>query len=246
MIYTLSKSWRPAIAMIELIFAIVVMGIVMMSAPMLLNQARTSTYVGLQQESIAAIASQTGMIFTYHWDEEDTNISKGSPILRVTNGDPELDEVIPVGTAGTGLRIGMPNSSSRNFRINIGGRLDATVGLGTDANESSIDDFDDIDDFNGEVVTLTAVGGSPNNTGDYVDRNILMTATVSYRNDIQNYTQQNITYTMPPATAAATTNIKYFTLNLITTTTATELDKNITLQAFSCNIGSYRHQERTY
>jgi len=44
---------RKAIAMIELIFAIVVMGIVMLSAPMLVNKATQSSYVALQQESIA-------------------------------------------------------------------------------------------------------------------------------------------------------------------------------------------------
>ncbi len=44
---------RPAIAMIELIFAIVIIGIVLMSVPQLISTAAKSGYVTIQQEAIS-------------------------------------------------------------------------------------------------------------------------------------------------------------------------------------------------
>jgi len=76
------KTTRHAIAMIELIFSIVVMGLVMLSAPMLINKATQSSYVALQQESVAALATQLNTIMTTQWDENDTNATRGEPVLR--------------------------------------------------------------------------------------------------------------------------------------------------------------------
>ncbi|NKQ41562.1 MAG: type II secretion system protein, partial [Sulfurovum sp.] len=83
---------RDAIAMIELIFSIVVMGIVMMSAPMLISTASKTTSVALQQEGIHEAASRVNMIMTYEWDENALNgvCSSQPPILKVTNGDEKL------------------------------------------------------------------------------------------------------------------------------------------------------------
>ena len=64
---------RPAIAMIELIFSIVIMGIVMMSAPMLISTASNSTSVVLQQEGINQAVSRITMMLSYPWDEANTN-----------------------------------------------------------------------------------------------------------------------------------------------------------------------------
>jgi len=229
--------------MIELIFAIVVMGIVMMSAPMLLNQARQSAYQGFNQESIAAVASQASMMFTYQWDENDTNQSIGAPMLQVSNGDPELEEI-----GNTGVRVGMEaGGSSRSFRIDTGGRLNALPALGLDAAEAiaNMNTIDDIDDFNGQLIRLTPIGGLPNANGDYIDRQIQITANFWYANDRTNYARQVFTFAFPAA-LAATTNIKAFTTDLNTTLTDADLRKNITLQGFTCNIGSYRNQLRIY
>jgi len=74
---------KKAIAMIELIFALVIMGIVLMSAPMLIQQSVKSSNIALQQEAIVAAASQTSIILSMHWDEENTRINVGeSPILN--------------------------------------------------------------------------------------------------------------------------------------------------------------------
>jgi len=73
--------FRPAIAMIELIFAIVIMGIVMMSAPMLVSTASKSGFVAIQQEGISEVASQLNMILSYAWDENNADPTLGQMIL---------------------------------------------------------------------------------------------------------------------------------------------------------------------
>ncbi len=82
---------RPAIAMIELIFAIVIMGIVLMSAPMLISVATKSGYVAILQEAIHEASSQVNMIAGYHWDENDADELFLDPILGVSAGSSDLD-----------------------------------------------------------------------------------------------------------------------------------------------------------
>jgi len=134
------KSIKPAIAMIELIFAIVVMGIALMSAPMLISIARQSTPVAIQQEAINQAVSRITMILTYPWDEQDTNDSCIPPVLHVTNGDDELKSI----SGNLSRRAGIPATSNTRKFNTCGNTLNASTTLGPDAN-----DQDDIDDFIG-------------------------------------------------------------------------------------------------
>ena len=94
---------RKGIAMIELIFAIVIMGIVLLSAPTLISTATQSGLVAVQQEAIAASSSEIGMILTRDWDEAGTDETTESPILIVNNGDAELEMVLaPDGNSSGG------------------------------------------------------------------------------------------------------------------------------------------------
>lgn len=244
------RQYRKAIAMIELIFAIVVMGIVLLSVPMILNQTRKSSYTGFQQESIAALASEVGLITTHQWDEADTNLTLGTPILTVQAGDGELDEVIPAGMAfGQGLRLGMPLGSSRSFRQNSGGRSDASLMIGLDAGEGDVTDYDDIDDFNGKAIQLTELELTTTEEGDYIDKDISIMPTITYRSDDSiDFNATSINFVIDDAVPSplATTNIKFLSVTLTTTSTADELDKTITLQAFSCNIGGYTLETRSF
>ena len=73
---------KRAIAMIELIFALVIIGIVLMSAPMLIQQSIKSSNVALQQEAIVTASSQTAIVLSMNWDEKNSKIVAGeSPIL---------------------------------------------------------------------------------------------------------------------------------------------------------------------
>jgi len=243
---------RAGIAMIELIFAIVVMGIVLMSAPMLISTATKSGYVALQQEAIAAASSEIGMILTLHWDGQAVGQDMDAPILS-TAGDTDLNETLDgAGNPTIGTRAGTPASSQRSFLTALGGRRSATAT--TDFGTTPGDDMDDIDDFSGGSSTLTAVSSASMGEGDYIDQDINILTTVSYINDTPtggSYAGSSSTITLNNpfnrgAGAGATSNIKLVNIRLTTDNTSPELNKTIILNAFTCNIGTYELKERTF
>ncbi len=217
---------RPGVAMIELIFAISVMGIVLMSAPTLIATAQQSTSVALQQEGINEAASKLAMIETYEWDENDTDRKCIPPVLTVTDGDSHLNE-----QASSFRRAGVPlQSNSRTFACNSH-RLAASP-LGSEG------DTDDIDDFIGDSnLTIIGVGSGGS---DYLEQDTVnLNTAVAYIDDTASYNSQTITYA-PGSNAASgkTTNIKKITVTLTSTSPTSELIKTIRLTAFSSNIGS--------
>ena len=251
------KNTRPAIAMIELIFAIVVMGIVMMSAPMLISTATKSGYVAIQQEGINEAASRVNMIMGYAWDEQDTNDTQMPPILITDSPTAGLGEVnVNVGGAAiqTGRRVGIPAQSERTYIGNVGGgarfAASAVADLGPDAVEEAPDD---IDDFIGNT-NLVAPDAGVGVVIDYVERgaDINIATQVAYATDnvAGAYNQAAITY-VPFVAVATTSNIKSITVTLTRAVAAgvavvNELDKTIILQAFSCNVGGYKFEDKAF
>lgn len=230
--------------MIELIFALVIIGIVLLSAPMLIQQSSQSNSVALQQEAIAAAASHTSILLTKHWDEVDANASASSvaPILGTSNGDGIFD------FNTTNTRAGIENNiTGRLTLVQVGGVptvLLASTVLGPDGGDS-----DDVDDYANSSLGLALYSTTEEtnaSTGDYVDLNLSMTTQVRYINDSPtifaiNSLSRNIQddYNTP---FAGTSNIKFVNVQLTTVNPALndspELNKSILLQAFSCNIGA--------
>lgn len=235
------KTLRPAIAMIELIFALVVMGIVLMSAPQLVRTAAKSGYAAIAQEAINEAAAQANMIMGYHWDENDTDERFLDPIL-VTRGDTELNE-----NNNTARRKGTPLESYRTFIRSDGQEQNASLTLGVDTGENSLQDdtFDDIDDFSGSIRHLKLIKFS---TADNVERelDINISRTVTYTTDNADYNSSDITYIYSPSSTSPTTNIKSITVTLTGNVNHTELEKTIKLHAFSCNIGGYKLEEKDF
>ncbi|MDY0194434.1 MAG: hypothetical protein WC253_05575 [Sulfurovaceae bacterium] len=211
---------RKAVAMIELIFAIVVMGIAMLSIPIITIQSAKSGESTIMQESVAAAAAQMQMILSRHWDEVDADPSLGSrrPILQ---------------------------TDSANFNnkagLNINGRTDQVNGIEYNASKAVnfLDGGDnDIDDYNGIVTPLILVESTTTSQGDYIDINMNMASQVNYIND--NIALAPITtFNYDPASVSMgiTTNIKRVSVTL-TSIEPAFANKNITLSAFSCNIGA--------
>ena len=226
-------GFRPAIAMVELVFAITVIGIALMAVPNLLTISSKSSFVALQQEAISEASAHISAIMTYAWDENDTNESFIPPILEVSNGDSELND------AGDGLRAGTPKESYRKFITSGGFKLKASSYLRQESGETQPDD---IDDFNDKETRLVLV---QNATNDYVDKDILMLTQVSYSDDSANYNTNAITFT-PFQSKGASTNIKTIVVTLMSDSGVEELDKTIVLKAFSCNIGSYELEKKRF
>ena len=223
---------RPAVAMLELIFAIAVMGIALLAVPNILTTSAKSGFVGLQQESISQASAHIGSVMTYHWDEADANESFIDPVLRVSNGDSELDN------SGNGYRTGTPVESYRRFIRADGAILDASSTLGSESG-----DRDDVDDFNGETTTLRLVEAA---TNDYIDSNITIATSVTYNDDSSSYDSANTISFTPFTAKSATTNIKENKITLTTNSSVEELNKTIVLRAFSCNIGGFVLEKRIF
>lgn len=234
------RKMRNGIAMIELIFAIVVMGIVMMSAPMLISTASESGLVAVQQEAIAASSSEIGMILTRDWDEAGTDETTESPILIVSNGDSELDMVLGPDGNSSGRRAGTPTTSSRTSFSSISSlELGATLASAFETEG----DADDIDDYDTDTISLT---GARYAEGDLADASITIGTTVSYVSDTPfsgSYNSHTLTLNNPfDNNVTGTSNIKIITAQ----TGSTNLDTSIRLQAFSCNIGTYTLKTRSF
>jgi hypothetical protein len=238
---------RKAVAMIELIFAIVIMGIALMSAPTLISQASQGSLTVVQQEAIVAGATEIGMIMTRAWDEADTDDTNYNPILATVENNtvPELAEVIGVDGNGTGKRVGIPQPSSRSFLTSDGQRLNAG------AIQADAGDLDDIDDFDGRVTTLgvqTAADATTTEEGDYIDISLQITTAVAYNDSpaTGNYATTTISFDSPFSVAANSANIKSIITRVTSGSHDAELDTDITLRAFMCNIGSYELNRRTF
>ena len=211
---------KRAIAMIELIFALVIMGIVLMSAPMLIQQSIKSSSIALQQEAIVAASSQVAIVLSMHWDENNSNIAVGeSPILDANRSSFPFP---PVGLNGVLGR----NTEDANKTLSP-----SIIGT-TDANETVYTDFDDVDDYDGSNFGLMLFNNesSTADIGEYVDTNISINTTVRYTKE--NNVSENIT-------TGSFSNIKAIQVNLTSNSTIAELEKNITFKAFSCNIGTF-------
>ena len=243
------KTLRPAVAMIELIFAIVVMGIVMMSAPMLVGTATKSGYVTIQQEGINEAASRVNMIMGYAWDENNTNSSYMPPILNTDSPTAGLGEVItppPPALIHTGRRIGIPAQSQRTYFV-----ADSTVELAASplGGDNLPEVPDDIDDFIGNTNLVVAEAGA---AIDYIETNTINIATaVAYTTDNvlppMTYNNAIITYVpFIPLAPNTTSNIKSITVTLTSNAAVNELSKTIILRAFSCNIGGYKLESRVF
>ena len=229
------KHFRPAIAMIEFIFALVIMGIALMSAPMLITTATSTTNVALQQEGINEAASRIAMIMTYPWDENDLNDSCIPPVLRA-NGDGNLNE-----SGTTGRRIGVPLASGSRTFLCGGQRYDASP-IGADGG-----DLDDIDDFDNPNGILQEIDAALPGEGNYIETDTVKIATnIYYAADTATYNSATINYQLPDTEAGSTTNIKAISVELTSTSSVSEFDKKITLRGFSCNIGGMEFEKRTF
>ncbi len=218
---------RSGIAMIELIFAIVIIGITLMSAPMLISTASKSGYVAMQQEGIGEAASRVNLILGKAWDENRSNQNSPATTILNTNGHVDLN--------GTVRRKGTPKYATRSF-MEGNNTYDATsvANLGPDAA-----DRDDTDDYRNDNIGVRLEGMG---TGaDYIETTtVSLTTNVSYIADAPNGgTYNNPTLVFDPVFAATanTTNIKGITVTLESSSGVDELNKTIVLRAFNCNIG---------
>lgn len=211
---------RPAMSMIELVFAIVIMGIAVMTLPLVLTQVQNNNAFSLQQEAILAAKTKMGNLLTYEWDENSYVAGDSySYVLDAANGDVELNA-----TAGTPRRVGHVDTDYRRKFFPVARQATLPANLGPEGG-----DLDDVDDFSGTVTTVVAAS----QTLDYIfDLNL--TTTVTYAEDNATYNVTPLAFTLNPNDANTTTNIKTISV------TVSGAPSTVTLRAFTCNIGESR------
>jgi len=231
---------RPAIAMIELIFAITIMGIVLMSAPMMINSATKSSTVAFQQESIAIAAAHTAALMTYAWDEQNTDgrqdndkeLCTPSLTFRCNNST----NTVRFRKVANNPAYGINASPSDSFGTPDPDIIDASIAEA---------DPDDIDDFDGNTTQLTIITSDTQaDEGDYIDQTVSLSTKVLYALDSPSGSAlstcssgNGCAYSKPTPSGGTVTNVKLIRTTL-TSTNPVLGDKNIVLKAFMCNIGN--------
>jgi len=242
----LEKKIKKGIAMIELIFAIMVIGIVLLSTPMLIQQSVKSGYVAIQQESIAAVSTHTAILLSKHWDEGDANNTTGvAPIIQLSNAKPSspftLKGIVDVNLSSRTSSIGENNLTA--------------FAIGPDWNETSPNFYDDIDDYDNSELNLTIFGNESTtiSTGEYIDQSITIKTNITFADDrpVSDFNQTIIdagnNIYIHQDISPNDSNIKFVKVNLTShNADVPELNKSITLNAFSCNLGTYTLGEAQY
>ncbi len=228
---------RKAIAMIELIFAIIVMAIALMSTPMMISTAVKSSIVSFQQESIAITATHANALMSYAWDENNTESQGGAYRNAILTTQSTSDALTDRNASKTpGRERVLPTT-------NINASATTLFGPAKDKNLNGLiegtDEKDDIDDFDGTEMHLVLIENADTINGNYMDRNITLSTNIVYGGDDINYLAcqtgtSGCAFSQPFTLATAgTSNIKRITVSFASATT----DTAINLKLFMCNIG---------
>ncbi len=227
---------RPGFSLIELVLAIVIIAISVMTIPMMLSQSSNNDSFSIMQESILAARTKMGNILSYEWDSESVDATDSITYIRVLdvqNGHAALDRNIT--TQDENRRKG---HIARDFRrrFHEGNVTDMSLTL------PSTDSFDTnitaLNHFNGQVLGNTLSGDDPAEF-DYVIRDFNMTTTISYVSDDASYSDQVIDdFDFNISSSAVITNVANSTnIKMIEVSVQSKSGQPFRFRAFSCNIG---------
>ena len=224
---------KKAMSMIELVFAIVIMGIAVMSLPLILTQVQNSNSFALRQEAILSLKTKLSYILSYQWDQRTYD----------TTADIERVLAIPASTSTdfNDTSVRRKGHVLADGRRRLWNDLRQPSAIGLEASDTNIPN--DIDDFDGksEAKTITALD-------DFIfDLNL--STSVNYIKDAlqganNSYTTSNsITFIFnPDNNTTNSTNIKMIKV----TATANGIDNPISMYAFSSNIGQSKVVKKTW
>jgi len=177
--------------LLELIVAIIVIGVVVTAIPALLARSGSAQETNLQEKSFFNAFALITLIQTQEWDENNTKGDNYYKVLTAENGDSYL-KCSRKGTKLLDNDSGADCASDDNKTSHIG--VDSGE---TEGNEST---YDDIDDFNGFSTLVNDIN---------------LSVSVRYLNDspTNSYSDKNI-YFNEDNTKVTGTNMKYVELNV--------------------------------
>jgi type II secretory pathway pseudopilin PulG len=208
---------KSSFSLIELIVAIIVVGISITAIPMLLNVSSNSQKINLEEKSFFNAFSLLTLIQTQEWDENNTKDDNYYKVLTSINGDSQL-KCIRKGVEELDNKSGATCAADYNKT--------SAIGIDTGEDENNVSTFDDIDDFN----LYSTVTNETN-----------ITAHVFYINDNIDYSQKNLFFT-ENNNLTNDSNLKMVELNITNKDTHHEI---AILKYFTSNIGMVKIESRS-
>lgn len=240
---------RPAFTMIELIFALVIMGIVFVSLPLILLRNANALEENLIQESIFLASAKMSHITSFQWDHNSSET--GINTLATT----DAIDVSAAGGAAALNRTGITDFRVGHFTQDKHRRMSPQdVNFARSATpigpESAV--FDDIDDFHtatgAEVAMVNSAAGDVTTEEGYkklyrTDINITYVDDDNGGAFFNGNTAQSFVF--PIATSAQTTNLKMIDVS-IDQNDSTGWTTTLRLRAYAANIGETDYFKRRY
>ena len=228
---------RKAISLIELVLAIIVIAISVMSVPMMLQQSAKSDNFSMVQEAILAARTKMGNILSFRWDRNslDTNNTNGRfRALDVISGAAALDRN---NTYYEERRIGHVYGDLRRKMFAVETNVSALVIAPNDTN------FTNINDFDAKSATIDWKGAnSATDRYEYLDRELNLTTRVFYIADnTVDYNATNINFVFDTTSAKTIKNINNSTnIKMIELNVTSQNYLPFVFRTFSCNLGESR------
>ncbi len=229
----LLQQTRHAFTMLELVFAIVIIGIAVLALPTVLLTGASSQEQTLKEEGIMLTTTKISQILTFPWDASSSPsgalIMSTSQVLN-TAGDTDLN------------RNGISDFRIGHFQDELRRRMSPES---TPRAAGAIGGVNNIGRFNGETVTVGA-GGSK--AAGY-KKEYQTTSLVSYVADAADYntaTNTNLSFNFTTADPGTTTNIKMVQVSTSEMDPAGAWIPIIQMTSYSANIGEAEFFRRRY
>lgn len=206
---------KSSFSLIELVVAIVVIGIVVTAIPMLLSNVSNNQETNLQEKSFFNAFALVTLIQTQEWDENNTKGDNYYKVLTSDNGDGNL----------TCIRKGVKQLDNDSGAIcATDNNKTSVIGVDADENKSDVSTFDDIDDFDGYSTIVSDIN---------------ITVKVNYVDDKTDYSSKNIFFN--ELSNSQDSNIKRMELNITNKDTKEVI---AILRYFTSNIGMVKIESR--
>lgn len=234
---------RQAFTLIELIFAIVIVAIIVLSIPMMTQATSKSSEGSISQEAVFAASAKLMQTLSFPWDENSSDIEQMLEGATVLSGVVK----IPGGTASLDFNdtVCRPGLIARRCRTDEQGREVNVSNLGNDYTNFLIRG---LDDSNG---TSTIIATS---SEGYKNRYTLVT-TIGYVSDSEDSGMNEIDYNasnpfggnsfvFSDANITTPTNLRLVTVSIYKT--GDLVTPVSVLRAYGANIGEIKPTKRTY
>jgi len=207
---------KYSFTLIELIVAIIIVGIVVTSIPMLLTSISQSQSTNLKEKSFFNAYALLTLIQTQEWDENNTKGNNYYTVLTSDGGDSEL-KCIRQGVKQLDNDSGATCATDDNKT--------SAIGVDSSEDENNVSTFNDIDDFNNYSVVVNDIN---------------ISVKVNYMQDDADYNLKNI-YFNAENIKNNDSNIKLIELNITNKNTKKEI---AILKYFTSNIGAVKIESR--